>query len=82
MVTTGLLAFIIAWNDFVIALVLVSDPVMRTIPVGIALVPGQYEVPWGTISAAIVVAVLPIVFAILFFQRRIVSGLTSGAVKF
>lgn len=82
MVTTGLLAFIIAWNDFVIALVLVSDPVMRTIPVGIALFPGQYEFPWGTISAAIVVAVLPIVFAILFFQRRIVSGLTSGAVKF
>lgn len=82
MVTTGLLAFIIAWNDFVIALVLVSDPLMRTIPVGIALFPGQYEFPWGTISAAIIVAVVPIIFAIMFFQRRIVSGLTSGAVKF
>jgi multiple sugar transport system permease protein len=82
MVTTALLAFIIAWNDFVIALVLISRPLMRTIPVGIALFPGEYEFPWGTISAAIVVAVIPIVVAIVFFQRRIVAGLTSGAVKF
>jgi multiple sugar transport system permease protein len=82
MVTTALLSFIIAWNDFIIALVLISRPMMRTIPVGIALFPGEYQFPWGTISAAVIVAVIPIVVAIVFFQKRIVAGLTSGAVKF
>jgi len=82
MVTTALLSFIIAWNDFIIALVMISRPMMRTIPVGIALFPGEYEFPWGTISAAVIVAVIPIVVAIVFFQKRIVAGLTSGAVKF
>lgn len=82
MVTAALLSFIIAWNDFIIALVLISRPMMRTIPVGIALFPGEYDFPWGTISAAVIVAVVPIVVAIVFFQRRIVAGLTSGAVKF
>ncbi len=82
MVTTALLAFIVAWNDFIIALVLISDPGMYTIPVGIALFPGEFDFPWGTISAAVIVAVVPIVAAIVVFQRRIVSGLTQGAVKF
>lgn len=82
MVTTALLSFIISWNDFIIALVLISDPDMYTIPVGIALFPGEFDFPWGTISAAVIVAVVPIVVAIVVFQRRIVSGLTQGAVKF
>lgn len=81
MVTAALLSFIIAWNDFIIALVLISNPSMYTIPVGIALFPGEFSFPWGTISAAVIVAVIPIVVAILFFQRRIVAGLTQGAIK-
>ncbi|NCC63281.1 MAG: carbohydrate ABC transporter permease [Spirochaetia bacterium] len=81
MVTAALLSFIVAWNDFIIAVVLISNPRMYTIPVGISLFPGEFDFPWGTISAAVIVAVIPIVITILFFQKRIVAGLTQGAVK-
>jgi multiple sugar transport system permease protein len=79
--TTGILVFIAAWNEFLFSLTLNTDNAWKTIPVGIALFEGQYTVPWGQESAASVVVTIPIVLLVLAFQKRIVSGLTSGAVK-
>jgi trehalose/maltose transport system permease protein len=83
MVTTGLLAFIGAWNEFMFAITFVISNTKRTVPVAIAMLQGasQYELPWGSIMAASVVVTLPIVILVLIFQKRIVSGLTNGAVK-
>ncbi|WP_413737149.1 carbohydrate ABC transporter permease [Sodalis sp. RH21] len=83
LVTTGLLTFIGAWNEFMFALTFVISGDKRTVPVAISMLRGasQYELPWGSIMAASVVVTLPIVILVLIFQRRIVSGLTSGAVK-
>lgn len=83
LVTTGLLAFIAAWNEFLFALTFTLSNEMRTVPVAIALLTGgsQYELPWGNIMAASVVVTVPLVILVLIFQRRIVSGLTAGAVK-
>ena len=79
--TTAIIAFITAWNEFMFALILVTKDAMRTVPIAISLFPGQYTVPWGDMSAASVVATIPIVIVVLIFQKKIVSGLTSGAVK-
>ena len=83
MVTTGLLAFIHAWNEFLFALTFLSTDSQRTVPVAIALISGrsEFEIPWGNIMAASVIVTLPLVGLVLVFQRRIVSGLTAGAVK-
>ncbi len=83
MVTTGLLAFIGAWNEFMFALTFVLSGENRTVPVAIAMLQGasQFELPWGTIMAASVTVTLPIVILVLVFQKRIVGGLTAGAVK-
>lgn len=83
LVTTGLLAFIAAWNEFMFALTFTLTNEQRTVPVGIALMSGAstHEVPWGNIMAASVLVTLPLVVLVLIFQRRIVSGLTAGAVK-
>ena len=83
LVTTGMLAFIGAWNEFMFAMTFVLSSGKRTVPVGIAYLQGasQFELPWGSIMAASVVATLPIVIMVLIFQKRIVSGLTQGAVK-
>jgi trehalose/maltose transport system permease protein len=83
LVTTGLLAFIAAWNEFLFALTFTLTNEMRTVPVGIALMSGAsaHELPWGNIMAASVIVTLPLVALVLVFQRRIVSGLTAGAVK-
>jgi trehalose/maltose transport system permease protein len=83
LVTTGLLAFIAAWNEFLFALTFTLTNDMRTVPVGIALMSGasSHELPWGNIMAASVIVTLPLVVLVLIFQRRIVSGLTAGAVK-
>lgn len=83
LVTTGLLAFIGAWNEFMFALTFVISAENRTVPVAIALLQGasQYELPWGSIMAASVTVTLPIIAMVLVFQKRIVSGLTAGAVK-
>jgi trehalose/maltose transport system permease protein len=83
LVATGLLAFIQAWNEFLFALTFTLTDSRRTVPVAIALISGasQYELPWGNIMAASVVVTVPILFLVLVFQRRIVSGLTAGAVK-
>jgi trehalose/maltose transport system permease protein len=83
LVTTGLLAFIHAWNEFLFALTLTVDETVRTVPVAIAMFSGasEHELPWAAIMAASVIVTLPLILLILFFQRRIVSGLTAGAVK-
>lgn len=83
LVTTGLLAFIAAWNEFLFALTFTSSNLTRTVPVAIALLSGgsQYEIPWGIIMAASVIVTVPLVVLVLIFQRKIVSGLTAGGVK-
>lgn len=78
---TAILVFIYSWNEFLYALTFTSTPASRTIPVGIALFPGLHEVPWGDIAAATIVVTFPLVILALIFQRRIVEGLTAGAVK-
>ncbi len=81
--TTGILAFIAAWNEFLFALTFTLSSQARTVPVAIALISGasRFELPWGNIMAASVIVTLPLVIVVLIFQRRIVSGLTAGAVK-
>ena len=83
LVTTGLLAFIAAWNEFLFALTFTLSSEMRTVPVAIALISGasSYELPWGNIMAASVIVTVPLIVLVLIFQRAIVSGLTAGAVK-
>ncbi|MBS1164870.1 MAG: sugar transporter permease [Proteobacteria bacterium] len=83
LVTTGLLAFIAAWNEFLFALTFTSSNETRTVPVAIALLSGasQYEIPWGRIMAASVIVTVPLVVLVLIFQRKIVQGLTAGGVK-
>lgn len=79
--TAGLLVFIYAWNEFLFALLIMTERQVQTLPVGIALFQGQYTMPWGEIAAASTVATLPLVLLVLLFQRRIVAGLSGGAVK-
>ncbi|MCK6425735.1 MAG: carbohydrate ABC transporter permease [Burkholderiaceae bacterium] len=83
LVSTGLLAFIAAWNEFLFALTFVIDNHERTVPVSISLISGasKYEIPWGKIMAASVLVTLPLIGLVLAFQKKIVSGLTAGAVK-
>jgi multiple sugar transport system permease protein len=82
-VTTAILVFIFCWNDFLFAVSLTSTERSRTAPVALSFFTGesQFEDPTGSISAAAVVITIPIIIFVLLFQRRIVSGLTSGAVK-
>lgn len=81
--TTGLLAFIAAWNEFLFALTFTLTNDMRTVPVAISLMSGnsQHELPWGSLMAASVIVTVPLIVLVLIFQKRIVSGLTAGAVK-
>ena len=79
--TTAILTFLYAWNEFLFAMSFVVSPERQTVPVAIALFRGQYQVPWGQVLAAAVVASVPVALVVLAFQRRIVSGLTAGAVK-
>jgi trehalose/maltose transport system permease protein len=83
LVTTGLLSFIAAWNELLFALTFTLTDEQRTVPVAIALVSGasHFELPWGRVMAASVIVTVPLVVLVLIFQRRIVSGLTAGAVK-
>ena len=83
LVTTGLLAFIAAWNEFLFALTFTSSLETRTVPVGISLLSGnsEHEVPWGLIMAASVIVTMPLIALVLIFQKKIVSGLTAGGVK-
>jgi trehalose/maltose transport system permease protein len=79
--TTALLTFVYCWNEFLFALAFTLGPERYTVPVAIALFRGQYQVPWGEILAAAVVATAPVALLVLALQRRIVQGLTTGAVK-
>jgi trehalose/maltose transport system permease protein len=83
LVSTGLLAFIGAWNEFMFALTFVVSDAERTVPVAISLIAGAtaFEIPWGTIMAGSVIVTVPLLLLVFFFQKRIVSGLTAGAVK-
>lgn len=80
---TGLLAFIAAWNEYLFALSLTISTKARTVPVAIANLSGAtiHETPWGAIMAACVVVTVPLVALVIIFQRRIVEGLTAGALK-
>lgn len=78
---TAILTFLYSWNEFLFALSFTLGPERQTVPVAIALFRGQYQVPWGQILAAAIVATLPVAVLVLAFQRRIVQGLTAGAVK-
>jgi multiple sugar transport system permease protein len=81
--TTAILTFIAAWNEFLLAVTLTSSRTARTVPVAISQFTGssQFEVPLGTQSAASVVVAIPLIVLVLLFQKRIVAGLTAGAVK-
>jgi multiple sugar transport system permease protein len=81
--TAGILTFIFAWNEFLLAITLTSSQSARTVPAAIAFFTGstQFEQPLGTISAASVVISIPLIILVLLFQKRIVAGLTAGAVK-
>jgi ABC-type glycerol-3-phosphate transport system permease component len=79
--TTAILTFLYAWNEFLFALSFTVSPDRQTVPVAIALLRGRYQVPWGQILAAAVIASVPVAVVVLAFQRRIVKGLTAGAVK-
>jgi trehalose/maltose transport system permease protein len=85
MVTTGLLAFIAAWNEFLFAVSFTQTPDKRTVPLAIfqfaTASTGGYEIPWGQIMAATVIVTIPLIVLTLLFQNRIISGLTAGAVK-
>jgi multiple sugar transport system permease protein len=81
--TTAILVFIFAWNDFLFANTLTSTSAARTVPATLAFFTGgsQFQDPTGQIAAAAVVVTVPIIIMVLIFQRRIVAGLTAGAVK-
>jgi multiple sugar transport system permease protein len=80
--STILLLFMFSFNEFLFALMLTTDHTARTVPVGIALFQGLHgELPWGYIMAASIISSIPIVLIALVFQRRIIQGLTRGAVK-
>jgi multiple sugar transport system permease protein len=83
MFTTAILVFIFCWNDFLFAISLTSTTSARTVPAAIGFFTGssQFTAPTGSICAAAVIITIPIILFVLFFQRRIVAGLTSGAVK-
>jgi len=79
--TAAILVFIYAWNEFFFALLIMTQQKFQTLPVGIALFQGQYTLPWGEIAAASTVATVPLVLVVFLFQKRIVRGLSAGAIK-
>ena len=83
LVTAGLLTAFFVWNEFLLAITLTSSSAARTVPAAIAFFTGssKFEIPLGTISAASVVITIPLVAGVIIFQKRIVAGLTAGAVK-
>ncbi|NEP79575.1 MAG: carbohydrate ABC transporter permease [Okeania sp. SIO3C4] len=83
LVTTGILTFIFAWNEFIFALTFITRSEMYTIPVAVAQIGGTsvFEIPYGPIAAATVIGTFPLLILVLIAQRRIVQGITAGAVK-
>jgi len=81
LVTAALLTFVFTWNEFLFALTFTATAAARTVPVEIALFPGLHEIPWGEIAAAAMIVTVPLLVLVGLLQRRIVAGLTAGAVK-
>jgi multiple sugar transport system permease protein len=81
LVTCAILVFISAWNEFLFAYTFVTTDAVRTVPVRIFMFQGEFESPWGQISAASALVTLPLIVLVLVFQRRIIQGLTAGAIK-
>lgn len=79
--TAGILAFVNAWDEFLLALSFNSSPQLRTLPVGIQMYQGEFTFPWPVISAALIVGIVPVAILIVIFQERVVAGLTTGGVK-
>jgi multiple sugar transport system permease protein len=79
--TAGILAFVNAWDEFLLALSLNASAGMRTLPVGLTLYQGEFSFPWPIISAALIVAIVPVALLIAVFQERVVGGLTQGGLK-
>lgn len=79
--STALLTFLFSWNEFLFAYTFTASEASRTVPVALALFPGVYEVPWGDIAAASMLASLPPVLIVVGLQRFLVRGLLAGAVK-
>ncbi len=79
--TAGILAFVNAWAEFLLALSLNASAAMRTAPVGIAMYQGEYTFPWPLISAALIVTIIPVALLIALFQERVIGGLTQGGLK-
>lgn len=77
----AILSFIAVWNDFVFGLTLTADQTAQPVTVGVTRFGGEHTIPWGEIAAAAIIVTIPLVIVVLFLQRRIVSGLTAGAVK-
>ena len=83
LVTAAILVFIFAWNEFMFALTFISIETQKTVTVGVATLSGAftYEIPWGQIAAGVIASALPLIVLLIIFQRKIVAGLTAGAVK-
>ena len=85
LVTTGLLAFIAAWNEYLYALSFIQSPDKYTVPLAITSFVSEtgsaYAVPWGQVMAATVIITVPLIVMVLILQKRIIAGLTAGAVK-
>lgn len=83
LITAGILVFIFSWNEFMFALTFMNIESQKTITVGVATLSGAftYEIPWGQIAAGVIASSVPLILLVLFFQRKIVAGLTAGAVK-
>ncbi len=79
--TTAILSFITVWNDFLFGLTLTEDSNAQTVTVAIPLFNGEHQIAFGEVAAAAIIVTIPLVIMVLFLQRRIVSGLTAGAVK-
>lgn len=81
LVTAAIIVFVNSWNEFLLALTFNTALEMRTVPVGITFYQGQFAFPWAIISAAVTVGTLPLLLLIMFYQQRIIGGLTAGGVK-
>lgn len=79
--TTAILVFIASWNEYMYALTINTKDIRKTVPVAISMFQGQYTIPWGEIAAATIICTVPLIVMVLLFQKRIVAGLTAGAVK-
>lgn len=79
--SVALIVFINAWNEYIYALTFMTNDLMRTVPVGIAMFPSNYEMPWGDMAAGSVIVTVPLIILVLIFQKKIIAGLTTGGVK-